>query len=161
MQRGWRHLWTVEFCQEGDECGVYEVESMRGQGDAGKMAERLRYAMELRGITAAELSRRAGCHKSSISMYLQGEHAASRQSAEKISRILDVTPAWLLGYDVPMMEEEQQEIPTRAIDIGHKRFLQVGEVLVNLDHVVMISPCSGGVTVLLDTGSSVEGAIIE
>lgn len=134
---------------------------MREQGDAGRMAERLKYAMEMRGLTAAELARRAGCHKSSISMYLQGEHAASRRSAERIARILDVTPAWLLGYDTAMMNDGAQHNPARLVDIGQRRFLQVGESMVNLDHVVVITPCKEGVTVVLDTGGTVVGTIVE
>lgn len=135
---------------------------MHEQGNAGVMATRLKYAMSLREISAAELSRRAECHKSSISMYLQGEHAASRQSAERLSRILDVNPAWLMGYDVPMRDEAVREPEVRLIDVSQRRFLQVGNTMVNLSHVVTITSLDGGkAVVLLDTGSTVEGTIVE
>lgn len=132
---------------------------MHVQGDADKMAERLKYAMEERGITAAELARSAGCHKSSISMYLAGEHAASMRSAQRLADILHVNSAWLMGYDVPMTIEEPR---IRTIDLGRSRFLQVDNTMINLDHIVTITHKDrGSVVVLLDTGGTVEGAIIE
>lgn len=132
---------------------------MHEQGNADKMAGRLKYAMDQHGISAAELARRAGCHKSSISMYLQGEHAASMRTAEKLATILHVNSAWLMGYDVPMTEDDA-ESPTSPMDLIRRRFLTVGNTMVNIDHIVTITQGENqNMIIMLDTGNTVEGVI--
>lgn len=135
---------------------------MRRMGDPERMAERLRYAMECSGMTAAELSRRAQCHKSSISMYLQGTHTASRAVADRMARVLEVNTAWLMGFDVPMNDEEDVVPEAAGRDYNQRQFIRVGDTVLNLAHVVTIRHGTGrNVTVLLDTGTTIEGEIRE
>lgn len=127
-----------------------------------RMASRLRYAMEMNEITASELARRAGCHKSSISMYLKGEHAASASGAERLACILNVSPAWLLGYDVPITDVENEEARERVRNLNRWKFVQVGDTVINLSHVITIRNLDdGNVAVLLDNGTTIEGRMIE
>lgn len=61
--------------------------------------DRLADALKLRDMTAAELSRRSGIDKSSISRYLKGTHSPNSETLLAISSVLKVSPAWLLGVD--------------------------------------------------------------
>lgn len=63
---------------------------------------RLNEAMNLRNIRAAELSRLTGLSKARISQYTNGIYEAKQVALYKIALALDVSEAWLMGYDVPM-----------------------------------------------------------
>ena len=64
--------------------------------------DRLNTALRLREMTAAELSRKTGINKSSLSRYLTGESIPRSLAIGKMAQALHVSPAWVLGYDVPM-----------------------------------------------------------
>ena len=70
-------------------------------------AKRLIVAMARKGIIAQELADRTGVHKSSISQYVNGSHAPSNINAGKMAEVLEVSPVWLMGYDVPMLEPKK------------------------------------------------------
>jgi len=53
-------------------------------------------------MKAQELANASGVSKSSISQYLKGSHSPSNISSGKLSKILNVDPLWLMGFDVPM-----------------------------------------------------------
>ena len=65
-------------------------------------AERLKTAMQLRGVRAAELSERSGINQGDISNYLSGKYKAKQDRVYTFAQILEVNPAWLMGYEVPM-----------------------------------------------------------
>lgn len=65
-------------------------------------SNRLREAMKLKNIKASELSEKANIPKSAISQYLSGLYEAKQKSIFKLSKVLNVDEAWLMGYDVPM-----------------------------------------------------------
>ena len=70
--------------------------------------DRLNQAMQLRGITAAELAQKTGLNKSSVSRYLSGKAIPRSLAIGSMAKALNVSPAWVLGYDVPMEGEETQ-----------------------------------------------------
>lgn len=71
---------------------------------------RLKKALEMRGVSQSELSKRTGINKSSISTYLKGEYKAKQDKVDLIARALDVSPAWLMGFDVqPSGESNDHE----------------------------------------------------
>lgn len=64
--------------------------------------ERLTKAIALRGITKAELSRRTGIGRNSISDYTLGKYEAKQDYVYLLAQALNVDEAWLMGLDVPM-----------------------------------------------------------
>lgn len=64
-------------------------------------AQRLTQALEIRNITAAELSRRLGLNEGTISNYKKGVYEPKQRRLDSISKALDVSIPWLMGYDVP------------------------------------------------------------
>ena len=65
-------------------------------------AERLRIALDFRNMKATELSALTGINKSTISQYLSKEYEPKRDRLELFAKTLNVSEAWLIGYDVPM-----------------------------------------------------------
>ena len=81
-------------------------------------AARLREGLSLRGMTQAELSRRTELDKSSISRYLKNEYKGNQDAVYKISQALNVSEAWLMGYDVPMEPQGQSAPAKPALPAG-------------------------------------------
>lgn len=72
-------------------------------------ARRMKYILDIRGISPAELATMSGVSKSSISQYVNGSHAPSNISAGKMAPFLRVNPLWLMGFDAPMELGENLE----------------------------------------------------
>ena len=68
-------------------------------------AARLREGLTIRNMTQAELARRTGLDKSSISRDLKNEYRGNQDAVYSIAHSLNVNEAWLMGYDVPMERE--------------------------------------------------------
>jgi transcriptional regulator with XRE-family HTH domain len=64
------------------------------------IAERLREAMDIKGISAAELSRTTKITTASISHYLAGRYSPKQDKIYLLARELHVSPAWLMGFNV-------------------------------------------------------------
>lgn len=62
-----------------------------------RLAERLREAIELRGLTVLELATRAKVGRPHLYRVLAGSTAASVDYIAKLATVLDVDPAALLG----------------------------------------------------------------
>jgi len=75
-----------------------------------KIGRRLTQAMEDRGMKPADLSRKTGISKSSISRYMNDEYNPNATKLAIISQALDVNEVWLLGYDDVDMEREPDEV---------------------------------------------------
>lgn len=65
-------------------------------------AERLTQALDLRGLSAADLSRATGVSEGTISCYKSGKYQAKQNRVYSFAKALRVDPAWLMGYNVPM-----------------------------------------------------------
>ena len=73
---------------------------------------RLDKAMKLRNIKSVELHEKTGISESLLSKYLSGNALARQNKISALSKALDVSPAWLMGYDVPISDNTQTiEIP--------------------------------------------------
>lgn len=75
---------------------------------------RLRYALQLRGLKATDLSDKTGIPKGAISYYLSGKSQPRANRLHIISTTLDVSEAWLMGYDVSIEKESNASILTQA-----------------------------------------------
>lgn len=65
-------------------------------------ANRFATALNLRRMKQSEIVYQTGIGKSSISMYLSGCCRPKQTYLYLIAKALDVSEAWLMGYDVPM-----------------------------------------------------------
>lgn len=65
-------------------------------------AERIKEALLIRGIKQSELAEKTNIGKSSISTYITGSYEPKQKNLHKLATALNVSEAWLMGYDVPM-----------------------------------------------------------
>ena len=59
---------------------------------------RLKIAIKNKGISQAELARRSGLSRASITDYLKGKYKAKQRAIFALAQALDVDAFWLLGY---------------------------------------------------------------
>lgn len=81
-------------------------------------AQRLRAGLDVRQMTQAELSQRSKISKSSISHYLKGDWEGKQDAVYSLAQVLDVSEAWLMGYDVPMEAERSTPAKQPTIPPG-------------------------------------------
>lgn len=75
----------------------------------GRLQDRLQEAMDKRGLRPVDVVERTGIPKGTISYYLSGKTKPRTDKLLILSKLLDVSEAWLLGYDVPMQRTEDQK----------------------------------------------------
>lgn len=72
-------------------------------------ANRISYALTIRNMKPIELAEKTNIDKSKISSYMSGRYKAKTDGLKIIADALNVSPVWLMGYDVPM--EPQEYVP--------------------------------------------------
>lgn len=72
-------------------------------------ANRLRKAMDIRNFKQIDLVNKTKLDKSLINKYLNGISEAGSDKLTILSNALDVNEVWLMGYDVPMNEENNSQ----------------------------------------------------
>ena len=74
-----------------------------------ELKDRLAEALNAAGMRPIELSEATGIPKSMVSYYLNGKTKPKADRIYKISQVLNVSEAWLLGYDVPKNRTAEQK----------------------------------------------------
>jgi repressor LexA len=86
-------------------------------------ANRLQKAMNLKNMKQVDLVEKTNIDKSLISNYLKGKYKAKQDNLYLLAKILNVSEAWLMGYDVPMERNSEDilnkigAIPILDIDV--------------------------------------------
>ena len=65
-------------------------------------AERLRTVMDMKGLSNSAIAKLCEIDKSNITRYLSGKYEAKQDVIYKMASRLNINPAWLMGYDVPI-----------------------------------------------------------
>ncbi len=73
-------------------------------------ANRLSYALTIRNMKPIELAEATKIDKSKISSYMSGRYKAKTDGLKIIADVLNVSPIWLMGYDVPMEKNFDKNI---------------------------------------------------
>lgn len=93
---------------------IMQLESPERMNDmsdkVATFAQRLREGLSIRHMTQTELAKRSQISKSSISRYVNGDWEGKQGAVYQLAKALEVTEAWLMGYDVPM-ENDVSTIP--------------------------------------------------
>lgn len=63
------------------------------------VAKRITEAMAEKNLRAQDVANLTGISKASISQYVNGTNSPSNLTASKLSKALDVSPLWLMGFD--------------------------------------------------------------
>lgn len=72
--------------------------------------DRLKQAMDFQNVKAVDLCERGNIPKSAMSYYISGRSEPKSDRLYTIAKLLDVSEAWLLGYDVPMERSSDQNM---------------------------------------------------
>jgi transcriptional regulator with XRE-family HTH domain len=107
-------------------------------------AERLREVMDRRGLKQADIVRLCQPYaeklgikfqKSALSQYLSGRNEPNQYKLTVLALALNVSEAWLMGYDVPM---ERKETTTDNLTDGEQLLLSLfRQVPVEMQDVVL------------------------
>lgn len=87
-------------------------------GKVATFAQRLRAGLDVCQMTQAELAKRSGISKSSISRYIKGDWEGKQSAVYELAKALNVSEAWLMGYDVLMEREPVQTVSDPTIPPG-------------------------------------------
>lgn len=79
------------------------------KGRKSNLHDRLNEAIEAAGMRPVDLCEKTGIPKSMLSYYLNGKTKPKADRLHIIAKALDVSEAWLLGYDVPKYRTEDQK----------------------------------------------------
>lgn len=85
--------------------------------------DRLNEAMKMRGLNITELASLSGLNKSTVSRYLSGAVIPRTPQIGTMAKVLNVSPSWVLGYDVTMSGEELPAIDTSKLSELNKEKL--------------------------------------
>lgn len=66
---------------------------------------RIKEAMELRNLNQTDIVERTNIKKSALSQYISGKITPRQNAIDELSKVLNVSEPWLMGYDVPMEKE--------------------------------------------------------
>lgn len=67
---------------------------------------RIKKALEINSMKQAELSRRTGIDKGTISLYISGKYEPRSNKAVLLAEALGTSPEWIMGFDVPIHKEK-------------------------------------------------------
>lgn len=89
------------------------------------LASRLSQALNIRRMKQSELCHIAKIPKSSLSQYLSGDYEPKQDRIYIIAKALNVSEAWLMGYDVPMERDKKIPIEESDLNDGEKLLLDL------------------------------------
>lgn len=83
--------------------------------------DRLKEALAIRKMSAAELARLSQVNEGAISQYKKGAYKATQENLDRLAKTLNVSIAWLMGADVPMEKEYNNLFPLELTE--HEKML--------------------------------------
>ena len=85
-----------------------------------ELRDRLREALNDRGMKPIELAEQTDIPKSMVSYYLSGKSVPKADRIYKMAHALGVNESWLLGYDVPKVRTAEQKKNDTLVDVVSK-----------------------------------------
>lgn len=72
--------------------------------------DRFSVVLNDRNMSMADVSKKTGISRSSLSEYAKGKFIPKQDKVYLISKVLDVSPAWLMGFDVDIDNHKKSEV---------------------------------------------------
>lgn len=98
-----------------------------------ELKDRLQLALDLNEKKPIDLANALNIAKSSISMYLSGDRTIKdSKRIYAIAKYLNVSEAWLMGYDVPMErpdEKKEKSTDDSELSMNKKKLMQFVETV--------------------------------
>lgn len=86
---------------------------------------RIRMALNIRGMKQSELCQITKIPKSALSQYISGCFEPKQDRIYLIAKTLDVSEAWLMGYDVPMERDKKVPQDKKDLSEGERMLLEL------------------------------------
>jgi repressor LexA len=107
---------------------------LKSRGDfMAEFKDRLKEALKIRKISAAELARLSHVNEGAISQYKKGAYKATQENLDRLAKTLNVSIAWLMGADVPMEKEIKLASPIITDEVI--TFPVIGEIAAGYNHI--------------------------
>lgn len=107
-------------------------------GRQASCGDRIKRALRIKGMKQSDLCQITKIPKSAISQYISGAFEPKQDRIYLIAKALNVSEAWLMGFDVPMEREKiSLEMPKLSegekmwLDLYHRLSDESKELLVN------------------------------
>lgn len=91
------------------------------------------------GIQRAEVAKRLGVSKQTISAWVTGERSPKRPTIVAIAKTYDVSIAWLHGFDVP----KKAQTPAPTADERAEKFTELFSKLSEEEQITIIQAMKG------------------
>lgn len=97
---------------------------------------RLSEAIADNSLRPIDVSEKTGISKGALSHFLKGTRIPSRDSAEKLGKVLSVNPVWLMGFNVdkylPITTTNHDKYTSQALDYFNQLNDLQKESIINL-----------------------------
>lgn len=100
-------------------------------------ASRLKFALDMRNMKQSELADKTKIPKSAICQYVSGAFEPKQDRVEIISKALDISEAWLMGFDVQMERRDDSSSSEPNITEDYTTFPVIGEIAAGYDHIAL------------------------
>ena len=88
-------------------------------------AKRIAQALSIRGLKQTDLCKLTNIPKGSLSLYISGAYEPKQDRIYLIAQALDVSEAWLMGYDVPMARQKNNTLDKVQLTEGEELLLDL------------------------------------
>ena len=95
------------------------------EGRIESCGKRIAKALTIRNMKQAELCKLANVPKSSLSLYLSGAYEPKQDRIYSIAQVLNVSEAWLMGYDVPMERQDTSSLENFKLTKEEQMWLEL------------------------------------
>lgn len=92
--------------------------------------DRLNKAIEMKNISVSDLADRAGLNRATVYRYLQGKVVPKQNAIYAMSKVLGVTPVWLLGFDEENEEPEDFDYLEKKVVLEVRKLSPDGQLKV-------------------------------
>ncbi len=87
--------------------------------------KRIEKALSVRNMKQSQLCKLADVPKSSLSLYLKGAYEPKQDKILRMANVLNVSESWLMGYDVPMENEDFPSIADPSLTKSEEIMLEL------------------------------------
>lgn len=98
---------------------------MEGWRKNSTTSKRLKEAMEASQMKQADLARATGLSKGGISNYVIGRYEPKSDIISKLSKALNCSEMWLMGYDVPKERRQEKALSESKLTEGEEMLLNL------------------------------------
>ncbi len=104
-----------------------------------ELKNRLRQALAYMNMKPIDLSKKTGIPKSSISQYMSGHVKPNSERVYLISKALNVSEAWLMGFDVEREREAENKVNLQPPTIADNTvtFPVIGNIAAGYDNIAL------------------------